>query len=52
MFFRTLVSRGKDCAYMRGVGKRVSPESLKTIADWIKAICDEHGVVSAAGPDC
>ena len=49
MFFRTLVSRGKDSAYVSGVGKRVSPESLKTIADRIKAIRDEHSVVSATG---
>ena len=49
VFFRTLVSRGKDSAYVRGMGKKVSPESLKTIADRIKAIRDEHSIVSATG---
>ena len=52
MFFGALVSCGKDSAYVRGVGKRVSPESLKTIADRIKAIRDEHSVVSATGSGC
>ena len=52
VFFRTLVSRGKDSAYVRGMGKKVSPESLKTIADRIKAIRDEHSVVSATGSGC
>ena len=52
MFFRTHVSRGKDGAYVRGAGKRVSSESLKTIADRIKAIRDEHSVVSATGSGC
>ena len=49
MFFRTLISRVKGSAYVMGAGKRVSPESVKTIADRIKAIRDEHSVVSVQG---
>ena len=52
MFFRTLISRVKGSAYVMGAGKRVSPESVKTIADRIKAIRDEHSVVSATGSGC
>ena len=46
------LSRGKHSAYVRRVEKKASPESLKAIADRIKAIRDEHSVVSATGSGC